>query len=46
MRTEDVEGHKVQWKAMIFHKLYLFCIDIEGTYYMVKVAPDGHLTIL
>jgi hypothetical protein len=27
-------------------KLYYFCIDVEGVYYMIKVEQDGTLTIV
>lgn len=46
MRTVDVNGYRVQHSAFLFGKLYYFCIDVEGAYYMIKVQPDGTLDIL
>lgn len=46
MRTQDVAGHRVQWEAVLFGKRYLFAIDIEGVYYMLKVKDDGTLEVL
>jgi hypothetical protein len=46
MRTVDVNGYRVQHSAVLFGKLYYFCIDVEGTYYMIKVQEDGTLDIL
>jgi hypothetical protein len=46
MRTVDVNGYRVQHSAVIFGKLYYFCIDVEGVYFMMKVNSDGTLDIL
>jgi hypothetical protein len=46
MRTVDVNGYRVQHSAMIWGKLYYFCIDVEGVYFMMRVNSDGTLDIL
>lgn len=46
MRTVDVNGYRVQHVAELFGKVYYFCIDVEGVYYMIRVESDGTLEIL
>jgi len=46
MRTVNVHGFRVQHQAVIFGKVYCFCIDVDGVYFMVKVNDDGTLDIL
>lgn len=46
MRTADVGGFRVQHSAIIFGKLYYFCLDVNDTYFMVKVNEDGSLDVL
>ena len=46
VRTTNINGYQVQWEAVLFGKQYLFCIDVEGTYYMIKVGSDGTFDIL
>jgi hypothetical protein len=46
VKTVEVNGYNVQHSAFLFGKLYYFCIDVEGVYFMIKVAPDGTLEIL
>jgi len=46
MKITNVQGHQVNWQAIIWGKLYLFATDVEGTLYMLKVNTDGTLDIL
>jgi hypothetical protein len=46
MKTVNVEGYRIQHSCILFGKTYLFAIDVEGTYYMIKVNDDGTFDIL
>jgi hypothetical protein len=46
MKTVDVNGFRVQHQAVIFGKVYYFCIDVDGVYFMVKFNDDGTMEVL
>lgn len=46
MRTVDVNGFKVQHQAIIANKVYYFCIDVDGVYFLVKFNDDGTVDVL